>query len=93
MYTQNIQSQKNSNTQVITYPNTEAINDMKVLSAKSSHNPEQIPSSILQTNSIQKPEQDENLLILILTLLLTFDSECDNSIYFLIALTFILPNQ
>lgn len=102
MYTQNTNTSKSSrSSSVTTYPNTEAISKMKQISSKElqvteTHEP--INSDNPKTfeigkDSTTKFEQDENLLILILTLLLSFDSECDSSLYLLIALTFILPNQ
>ncbi len=102
MYTQSTNTSKLSrNSSVTTYPNTEAISKMKQISSKEmqvTETPELINLDNTNTFEISKDstpkfEQDENLLILILTLLISFDSECNSSLYLLIALTFILPNQ
>ena len=83
MYSQNF---KKETPTVITYHNKQAINDLVKLGATSENN---IKAPITNTDT-KKSEKDENLLLLILTLLLSHDIESSGIEYLIVAITLLL---
>lgn len=82
MYTQNYDCSKEK-PKVITYPNQDAIKAMKRAGTITDVQQKS------QTKNPTKTEQDENLFLLILTLLLSPDIESSGIEYLVSALTFI----
>ena len=90
MYTKNTTSFDNKvkSASVTTYPNHEAIIEMKCRQSGELHKCNNISS---KSDTIEKipvnKDKDENLLMLILTLMLSLDDESDGMVYLLIAMT------
>jgi hypothetical protein len=72
---------------VQTYPNHDAIIDMKL-----KHSNEIIDKTSSSESGPINKDKDENLLMLILTLMLSLDGESDGILYLLIALTVFIDN-